>query len=139
MSIMQMLLAVAGFKTLDSGLVGFPSEVSPAAVGYSAVGSVGTYTGSGSIKGNSLDWLESLPTGNAFPADFQIAINGILTQTLFDHLTVEDSTGVIRTYTAASATFVGSSSPSTWSWGNGSNPVWPYSYAGANRQFAIFG
>lgn len=51
----------------------------------------------------------------------------------FNQIQVEDSTGTVRTYTAASAAY--NAGNNSWTWGSGSNPVWTSS--GQTRSFAI--
>jgi hypothetical protein len=70
-----------------------------------------------------------------FTYDFWVVASGSgAPQNAFTQILVEDSTGNIRTYTSASASYVSSGQP-YWFWGTGSSPAW--TGAASNRSFTI--
>lgn len=73
------------------------------------------------FRGKSVTMVRS--TGSS---DLQVVIDDVssLPQSFFTRLTIEDGSGVIRTYTSSSATFIsGGVGGESWHWGNGSNRV----------------
>lgn len=87
--------------------------------GYNA-GDFGSLTPS-SAFGSTVNLLYANPGGQ----DFLLNLNGVHAQSLFSHITVEDGTGIKRTYLSSAATFsVIGGTETQWAWGDGSSPVW---------------
>lgn len=61
---------------------------------------------------------------------------GFLPQNFFNRILIQDGAGVVRTYTSASATYVGAGD-TLWEWGTGSNPVYTAGDTGKVRSFIM--
>lgn len=70
-------------------------------------------------KGQTLQGIFCLAGGY----DLGVQFAGVLAQALFTAIQVQDSAGVIRNYTSASAAFT-NAGQSLWKWGAGASPVW---------------
>jgi hypothetical protein len=124
MSGQQILLAVGSPSALASITVG----TGGATYGYNS-GNFGSFTGSLTLPGNgglfSFAVVESttgldfeVVTSTAWSTNSGTQFNG------FTSILVQDDTGTIRTYTAASATYTTPGNLGAWAWGTGSSPVW---------------
>jgi hypothetical protein len=77
--------------------------------------------------------------GGANATDFGLFVNSTLnTQSSFVGLRVTDSTGFVRTYLTADATFSQPGTQSRWNWGSGLNPVWDGTQVGNTRTVEWF-
>lgn len=115
--VLNALVAVANSESMvvtvgnASGTVGYTSLGTP-------VGSISPST----FRGKSVTIVRSTSG-----VDLQIGIDDAsdLPQGFFTRLTIEDGTGVIRSFNSADASFVsGGVGGENWNFGNGSNRVW---------------
>jgi hypothetical protein len=80
-------------------------------------------TGLGSISPTTFRGLLITVARSTTGFDFQVGIDNIDDQAFFSRITVEDGSGVLRSYASADATYVGDAGGSTWVWGDGSDRV----------------
>lgn len=86
----------------------------------------------------TVDQCYTSSSSPAFDLIMKISSGGLgsLPQNFFNRILIQDGAGVVRTYTSASATYVGSGD-SLWEWGTGSNPVYTAGDTGKVRSFIM--